>query len=74
MPFPAPGVIAAEPDTDIYQAYREEMGRDIRHQQAIRRAELPAEQAAAMAFLASDDASLITGQVIHGSGGQPRFI
>ncbi len=64
------GVFAAEPDTDIYQAYREEMGRDIRNQQAIQRSGLPEEQAAAIAFLASDDASFITGQVINCSGGQ----
>ncbi|ETW98008.1 MAG: 1,6-dihydroxycyclohexa-2,4-diene-1-carboxylate dehydrogenase [Candidatus Entotheonella factor] len=64
------GVIAEEPDTDIYQAYREEMGQDIRNQQAIRRSGLPEEQAAAIAFLASDDASFITGQVINCSGGQ----
>jgi dihydroxycyclohexadiene carboxylate dehydrogenase len=65
-----PGVIAEEPDTDVYQAYRQEMGQDIRNQQAIRRSGLPEEQAAAIAFLASDDASFITGQVINCSGGQ----
>lgn len=64
------GVIAEEPDTDIYQAYREEMGLDIRNQQAIQRSGRPEEQAAAIAFLASDDASFITGQVINCSGGQ----
>ena len=65
-----PGVIAEEPDTDAYQTYRQEMGQDIRNQQAIRRSGLPEEQAAAIAFLASDDASFITGQVINCSGGQ----
>ena len=65
-----PGMIAEEPDTDAYQAYRQEMGQDIRNQQAIRRSGLPEEQAAAIAFLASDDASFITGQVINCSGGQ----
>ena len=65
-----PGVIAEEPDTDTYQAYRQEMGQDIRNQQVIRRSGLPEEQAAAIAFLASDDASFITGQVINCSGGQ----
>ncbi len=64
------GVMAEEPDTDIYQGYREEMGRDIRNQQAIQRSGLPEEQAAAIAFLASDDASFITDQVINCSGGQ----
>lgn len=65
-----PGVIAEAPDADAYQAYRQEMGQDIRNQQAIRRSGLPEEQAAAIAFLASDDASFITGQVINCSGGQ----
>jgi len=65
-----PGMIAEEPDTDAYQAYRQEMGQDIRNQQAIRRSGLPEEQAATIAFLASDDASFITGQVINCSGGQ----
>ena len=46
------------------------MGEDIRNQQALRRRGLPEEQAAAIAFLASDDASFITGQVINCSGGQ----
>jgi dihydroxycyclohexadiene carboxylate dehydrogenase len=51
-------------------AYRREMGEDIRNQQALKRRGLPEEQAAAIAFLASDDASFITGQVINCSGGQ----
>ena len=43
---------------------------DIRNQQAMKRAGRPEEQAATIAFLASDDASFITGQVINCSGGQ----
>ena len=66
----SPGVIVEEPESELYQAYRREMGEDIRNQQAIRRSGLPEEQAAAIAFLASDDASFITGQVINCSGGQ----
>ncbi len=58
----------AEPDEEAQ--YRHEMGEDIRNQQALRRRGLPEEQAAAIAFLASDDASFITGQVINCSGGQ----
>jgi dihydroxycyclohexadiene carboxylate dehydrogenase len=63
-----PGVMA----DDVAQAedYRREMAEDIRNQQALRRRGLPEEQAAAIAFLASDDASFITGQVINCSGGQ----
>ena len=42
---------------------------DIR-KAAILLMSLPEEQAAAIAFLASDDSSFITGQVINCSGGQ----
>jgi len=63
-----PGELATEsPDME---SYRKEMAADIRNQQALRRRGLPEEQAAAIAFLASDDASFITGQVINCSGGQ----
>jgi NAD(P)-dependent dehydrogenase (short-subunit alcohol dehydrogenase family) len=66
--FIKPGVMAEE---DAAEAeYRREMAYDIRSQQALRRRGLPEEQAAAIAFLASDDASFITGQVINCSGGQ----
>jgi len=66
--FIKPGVTVAEPDDEA--EYRREMAEDIRSQQALRRRGLPEEQAAAIAFLASDDASFITGQVINCSGGQ----
>lgn len=63
-----PGLWADEsPETEDY---RREMAADIRNQQALRRRGLPEEQAAAIAFLASEDASFITGQVISCSGGQ----
>jgi dihydroxycyclohexadiene carboxylate dehydrogenase len=66
--FIKPGVTV---DEDAMEAeYRREMAEDIRNQQALRRRGLPEEQAAAIAFLASDDASFITGQVINCSGGQ----
>jgi NAD(P)-dependent dehydrogenase (short-subunit alcohol dehydrogenase family) len=65
-----PGVLATEDDPQEAETYRREMGEDIRNQQAIKRSGLPEEQAAAIAFLASDDASFITGQVINCSGGQ----
>ena len=52
------------------ETYRQEMAQDIQNQQALRRRGLPEEQAAAIAFLASDDGSFITGQVVNCSGGQ----
>jgi dihydroxycyclohexadiene carboxylate dehydrogenase len=64
----APGVMAQEDEAEA--DYRREMAEDIRNQQALRRRGLPEEQAAAIAFLASDDASFITGQIINCSGGQ----
>src|SRR6266851_2384740 len=59
-----------EGDEAQAEDYRREMAQDIRNQQAVQRRGLPEEQAAAIAFLASDDASFITGQVINCSGGQ----
>ena len=52
------------------EAYAEEMRADIRNQQALKRRGLPEDQAAAIAFLASDDAAFITGHNIDCSGGQ----
>jgi NAD(P)-dependent dehydrogenase (short-subunit alcohol dehydrogenase family) len=66
----APGVMADDGPAEQAEQYRREMAEDIRNQQALRRRGLPDEQAAAIAFLASDDASFITGQVINCSGGQ----
>jgi dihydroxycyclohexadiene carboxylate dehydrogenase len=63
-----PGVLVE--DSPELETYRREMAEDIRNQQALRRRGLPEEQAAAIAFLASEDASFITGQVINCSGGQ----
>ena len=65
-----PGVTADEGDKAEAENYRREMAQDIRNQQAMQRRGLPEEQAAAIAFLASDDASFITGEVINCSGGQ----
>ncbi len=64
------GVVAQDGAEGEAEQYRREMAEDIRSQQALRRRGLPEEQAAAIAFLASDDASFITGQVINCSGGQ----
>jgi NAD(P)-dependent dehydrogenase (short-subunit alcohol dehydrogenase family) len=68
--FIKPGVMADDGAKDAAEDYLREMAEDIRNQQALRRRGLPEEQAAAIAFLASDDASFITGQVINCSGGQ----
>ena len=62
--------MAETEDSEESAMYRRQMGEDIRNQQAIKRSGLPEEQAATIAFLASDDASFITGQVINCSGGQ----
>ena len=65
-----PGVLADAPASTEYANYRMEMFEDIRNQQALKRSGKAEEQAAAIAFLASEDASFITGQVINCSGGQ----
>ena len=65
-----PGVMAEDIAKAEAEDYQKEMAQDIRNQQALQRRGLPEEQAAAIAFLASDDASFITGQVINCSGGQ----
>jgi dihydroxycyclohexadiene carboxylate dehydrogenase len=66
--FVRPGIIAKEPENA--DEYRREMIEDITSQQAMKRRGTPEEQAAAVAFLASDDASFITGDNINCSGGQ----
>ena len=65
-----PGLMADDVAQSEAAEYQREMAQDIRNQQALRRRGLPEEQAAAIAFLASDDASFISGQVINCSGGQ----
>jgi NAD(P)-dependent dehydrogenase (short-subunit alcohol dehydrogenase family) len=62
------GMTVDEPGDEA--EYRREMSEDIRNQQSLRRRGMPEEQAATIVFLASDDASFITGQVINCSGGQ----
>jgi NAD(P)-dependent dehydrogenase (short-subunit alcohol dehydrogenase family) len=64
-----PGVVADE-DPEEASRYEREMKAHIASQKAIHRRGLPEDQAAAIAFLASADASFITGQVIDCSGGQ----
>ena len=65
-----PGTVADLGDEGEQDTYRREMVEDARHRQALKRRGTPEEQAAAIAFLASDDSSFITGQVIDCSGGQ----
>jgi len=65
-----PGTVADLGDAGEQDQYRREMVQDARNRQALKRRGSPEEQAAAIAFLASDDASFITGQVIDCSGGQ----
>ncbi len=65
-----PGEMAEDLEKVEGDRYREEMSADIRAQQSLSRRGLPEEHAAAVAFLASDDASFITGDVINCSGGQ----
>lgn len=61
----APGVI----DTDMARVLGEETLRDLAAQTPLGRLGTPEDIAAAVAFLASDDASFITGQVLTADGG-----
>jgi len=65
-----PGVMAEDLPQQEGDAYRREMSEDIQNQKSLNRRGTPEDQAAAVAFLASDDASFITGDVINCSGGQ----
>jgi dihydroxycyclohexadiene carboxylate dehydrogenase len=68
--FIRPGVMAEDGAEARADDFRRQMADDITHQQALKRRGSPEEQAAAIAFLASDDSSFITGEVINCSGGQ----
>jgi len=61
-----------QPDENSEDAarYEREMKAHIQSHKALDRRGTPEDQAAAIAFLASDDADFITGQVIDVSGGQ----
>ena len=65
-----PGEMAEDVDPEEGDEYKKQMAADIRNQQSLRRRGTPEEQAAAVAFLSSDDAIFITGYNINCSGGQ----
>jgi len=62
----APGLI----DTPLYQSFRDDVKERLLKMQPIHRIGQPEEVANAVAFFASDDASYITGQVLHVCGGK----
>lgn len=61
----APGVI----DTDMLAGFDEEARREMREETPLGRLGTPEDIAAAVAFLASEEASFITGQVLSPNGG-----
>jgi 3-oxoacyl-[acyl-carrier protein] reductase len=61
----APGII----ESAMTQRVRDAAGQQILDRIPLRRFGLPRDVAAAVAFLASDDAAYITGEVLHVDGG-----
>lgn len=66
---PTPRNPVAGAPTPQEEQWREELNEFFDHQLPMRRWGTPEEQAAAIAFMASDDASFITGQILSVAGG-----
>lgn len=73
----APGIVDTDllaASNEVYARLRHQSPEQVRHAREaavpLRRAATPADVAAAVAFLASQDASYITGECLHVAGGQ----
>ena len=67
----SPGAIQTETELELTTepGQREQLAVDMARLQSVPRRGMPADIAAAVAFLASDDASFISGQLLNVDGG-----